>query len=1519
RTEIAELPFAGLDKLRENAGKYLSLDLSDASEQYDWPQLVRFFKLKNLEGFAPRNSGSAKSEIQRLKDWLTAKKLTSLSGDIEKFFDESLVPRSQSLSEDIRAKFERFYETVSPYGFKFEDYPNLTRRIGIAILSSELQAPDLFREVEKLNDLVLDKLAKTNEEKKLIEQYKEYCLLKRLFSLELSREEYQKTNTARRAPSAVQNTYAVALEFYVTAQKREQVIFENMLNRMKEIKDLNAVLVTGGFHSEGLSEFFRKNRISYVRISPRITKPEQPISYLDLMTLGKKAPRPISRPRGEGRGGGSGATARQPSLIQGFTDLQKLGAHFTDRYNEGLQESIEKISSRMQVPVNELIAPRFSAEMVPSLAQNASSETPGVNAAQNKKRSEVRSDKARFLHILRREFGDLLKRGEKLRILDVGSGNKPLFSFQMRGLLAEEGIPAEFYANDNWMVSESDIHEAEKNGVTLLPFSVNELKENLQRMGKPDTFHLLVVNAPDSFGLEKYHGIFKDLLAENGFLVWRRNITDAGSVSTDVYLLKKYGWKVQKLPDLNRHPLHSDLPTGFFNALLPPVLAKPQGRFFMEDYTVLGEARSEARKIAWRTPLYQDPEEIRHLYLRMRKGNPRVNDYRLYASLALLTQAQQKDFLEFVKRSAPQKEDGPQEAASVGAQIDQAAFHYLEEGMGYEPVMEFAEQVRAVNSIAAMRKGTPDDLLRIGEELKIYAHGTSNFSRLPWVMEQGLALLNIAIRKKVQLNVVSKEMGRQVDYGTLDKRLNPFISAGFFGPYFVIFKGKPQLNNDEILRSEHAFYLFTDERTAGAARKGLELAVSFGSLKPADAKWAADRVMTYGEFRRAYKAGILKDMIVSQKPVPLSIRRSEVRALDFFGKLTDIEEKGSHAGFLKIVWELLIRSLPAETSEKVRTAFHQGRILNIGVETNLWDDRIIPGNFVSFLRRHGVNAAGLSLHEGPQGVDAGNYIQEDVRDMRSVSDNAFDGAVSIGLFDEVYFMAYGLLNFFDFVKAATIEIQRVLKPGGFFIVQPPSDELTQAFASAGFANVSLGLEKYFLKEPFVFINQKSEKIDGKAAKIDQASHQFAEVFKRQTAIAKKYAESEKWNDVMPALSVIVDLYMSFSKNSDLRFLYEAFADSFGGSIGTVSIVIDEKSYDAPAKKERILKLIVNMETTFGEFVKLYEKGLLPEWEKARISSEKLDALRVRGQGANGSANRSEVRAGLTDEDRDYLENISRVWNPSAVISDPEFLRTELWEKLRAGLINPFSMTARLRSKPELWAEWTPELLVPGIDQLDLVIQILGQFLAQQPGRYKIPAELEERILDREKTDGRSFASDELYRYVQSNPQELLSVLAGHRGSIAALREHLEKARDRLQDIRSRVHSGDSLGKSKNEAIRRTALATETLAGRRSEARENNTDRKNTLVVRSEMLPGVTLREHFAQGPAFFSDKNPLDLIERFKNDNDDRIQADILSKAARDLMTALEKNPKIRPSKAEIESLFELLMKSWAEPYRNWR
>ncbi|MFA5159800.1 MAG: hypothetical protein WC484_04755, partial [Candidatus Omnitrophota bacterium] len=47
RAEIAEQPFAGLDKLRENAGKYLSLDLSDAREQYDWPQLVRFFKLKN--------------------------------------------------------------------------------------------------------------------------------------------------------------------------------------------------------------------------------------------------------------------------------------------------------------------------------------------------------------------------------------------------------------------------------------------------------------------------------------------------------------------------------------------------------------------------------------------------------------------------------------------------------------------------------------------------------------------------------------------------------------------------------------------------------------------------------------------------------------------------------------------------------------------------------------------------------------------------------------------------------------------------------------------------------------------------------------------------------------------------------------------------------------------------------------------------------------------------------------------------------------------------------------------------------------------------------------------------------------------------------------------------------------------------------------------------------------------------------------------------------------------------------
>ena len=285
-----------LTGLQKYAGDILELNFGDAREQYDWPQLVRFFKLTKLEksGHEPRttnheNDSAHESrtphdrEVAQLTDWMKNNGRASDSNGFLKAVLESErgpwpVAHGTKNGEDFRRQVERFYESAAPQGFRFEDYPHLSRQIAIAILSSELQATDLLKEAEKLNDLLLEKLAKTDEQKKLIVEYREYCLLKKLFALELTRGEFEQFRATYHDPRTTNNegqnvnqekswpvtrgpwphninlAITQALAFYETAEKRDKVMFDKMLAEMKESKQPNAILVTGGFHSEGFPE-----------------------------------------------------------------------------------------------------------------------------------------------------------------------------------------------------------------------------------------------------------------------------------------------------------------------------------------------------------------------------------------------------------------------------------------------------------------------------------------------------------------------------------------------------------------------------------------------------------------------------------------------------------------------------------------------------------------------------------------------------------------------------------------------------------------------------------------------------------------------------------------------------------------------------------------------------------------------------------------------------------------------------------------------------------------------------------------------------------------------------------------------------------------------------------------------------------------------------------------------------------------------------------------------------------------
>lgn len=73
------------------------------------------------------------------------------------------------------------------------------------------------------------------------------------------------------------------VEFYEAALKRDHVLIENSLNRMKQDKTDRFVLVTGGFHTEGLTRILREQKKCYILIAPRITNPNAPSMYEEVM------------------------------------------------------------------------------------------------------------------------------------------------------------------------------------------------------------------------------------------------------------------------------------------------------------------------------------------------------------------------------------------------------------------------------------------------------------------------------------------------------------------------------------------------------------------------------------------------------------------------------------------------------------------------------------------------------------------------------------------------------------------------------------------------------------------------------------------------------------------------------------------------------------------------------------------------------------------------------------------------------------------------------------------------------------------------------------------------------------------------------------------------------------------------------------------------------------------------------------------------------------------------------------
>lgn len=259
--------------LVDKANQLLKIDLKDPIEQLRFPNLSHLFSLDEIQ--KSLDSQKASAEKENLLQQLQRVNKQELAGKV-KNLENSATPR---------VSIENLYETAPKAGIDLKKYPEYFRQAAGIVLKAELNPEELFTEIGTLENLIFSKMAQTENQKKVLALIDRYTSLEKLLLLKLSREEFSKLNQdiTRIAPATILKEaeslggksagnvmlgedFEDAIGFYTTAALRDQALLDNLLKNgtSESVK----ILISGGFHTDGLTALMRDKQLGYAVIMP---------------------------------------------------------------------------------------------------------------------------------------------------------------------------------------------------------------------------------------------------------------------------------------------------------------------------------------------------------------------------------------------------------------------------------------------------------------------------------------------------------------------------------------------------------------------------------------------------------------------------------------------------------------------------------------------------------------------------------------------------------------------------------------------------------------------------------------------------------------------------------------------------------------------------------------------------------------------------------------------------------------------------------------------------------------------------------------------------------------------------------------------------------------------------------------------------------------------------------------------------------------------------------------------------
>ncbi len=208
--------------------------------------------------------------VEKDRRLVLEKLTTTLShAELQQLVDESIAHRLGTLGFGMY--YERLNHLCETNGVRLSRYPAFDNYIRYVLLSDGIRADKLFEAIEKKEQSIFTRLARTDAEKRLTRESERLLLARKLIEFELTPQEWERYKTSVHGPwSMVHSPNLSSFErFYEEADIRSA----HMLKVLASQKQSGPVaLIVGGFHAPQIAAALKAQQRSFIIVSPKVTK-----------------------------------------------------------------------------------------------------------------------------------------------------------------------------------------------------------------------------------------------------------------------------------------------------------------------------------------------------------------------------------------------------------------------------------------------------------------------------------------------------------------------------------------------------------------------------------------------------------------------------------------------------------------------------------------------------------------------------------------------------------------------------------------------------------------------------------------------------------------------------------------------------------------------------------------------------------------------------------------------------------------------------------------------------------------------------------------------------------------------------------------------------------------------------------------------------------------------------------------------------------------------------------------------